>query len=125
MRVVGFAAHGQPVIYTNFSQAHDRKDTEMGMNHLMCVLEHCADSLRRRADAEAAEAAVSGGAVSGGGTGARAAVQERWVLIVDYDGFGLQDCNPKAMMGAAKLLANYPERLDTIIMLNAPWAFWG
>ena len=118
MRVVGFATHGQPVMYTNFSQAHDRKDTEMGMNHLMCILEHCADSLRRRAEAAEAEAA-------GAGLGAESAVQERWVLIVDYDGFGLQDCNPKAMMGTVKLLAHYPERLDTIIMLNAPWAFWG
>ena len=114
IRVAGFGDGGQPVIYTNFSQAHDRKDVDIGMEHLMCVLEHSADALRKKEEEASASRAKT-----------RQTSCDKWVLIADFDGFGLADCNPKAMVCTAKLLAHYPERLDTVIMLNAPWAFSG
>lgn len=107
---------GQPVVYNVFSQAHDRKDVDLGMKHLVCILEHCADALEIAAT-EATGTRLTTAPVAGAVTERC----ERWVLVADYDGFGLADCNPRVMMATNSLLAHYPERLDTIIMVDAPW----
>jgi len=145
IRPVGVASSGHPVVYTVFSQAHDRKDVEVGMRHLTCVLEHCADTLAIQAEDQETEARAlakppspSGSSLSNSsstssadGPAAAAASEgstapaEQWIWVVDYEGFGFADCNPKAMTQASKLLAHYPERLHTIMMVDAPWAFWG
>jgi hypothetical protein len=45
-------------------------------------------------------------------------------LCPNTEGFGLIDCNPKAMTMANNLLAHYPERLDTIMMVVRFLVFW-
>ena len=39
MRVIGFDVKGRPIMYSNFTHAHDRFNAESCVTHLIAVLE--------------------------------------------------------------------------------------
>jgi hypothetical protein len=104
LRIVGFNALQQPVLYTAFSQAHSRRSLAHVMDHLTYELETAARIMRKREQAGIASA-------------------ERWVLFFDFAGYSLLDNNPAPGYAAAKLMNHYPERLATAIMYDAPAIF--
>eukprot|EP00466_Bigelowiella_natans_P006187 jgi/Bigna1/91322/estExt_fgenesh1_pg.C_960058 len=100
LRVVGFDAKNRAVIYTCFSQAHDRWDADTNLKHLSWVLEQAAPLMEKRG-------------------------AQKWTWISDFHGFSTSDCSPKSMMLVKRMLAHYPERLFKAVMLDAPWIFNG
>jgi hypothetical protein len=118
MRCVGFDAEGSPVIYTCFEGATRRWNVTANMEHTTRLLEDCQKLInqRRRATGQVRE---------------RYAVtpkEEQWCLMVDFQGFGISDCDPRTGVHCAHLLAHYPERLKSAVIVDAPfgWNFlWG
>ena len=111
MRVVGFDEERRPVLYVSFGQAWDRFEPSFNVKHLQQCLESTEDLMRRRAAAAEADPARV------------APLNERWVWIVDFEGYALRDNNPRSMILTAHLLDRYPERLHKVIMYGAPWIF--
>lgn len=128
MRMIGFDARGRAVLYTCFSQAHDRFDAHANLTHLTHCLETTAAVLQQRQGEPGAEAEAVAVAAAGAVGAAAGEVQEKWVWFVDFDGYGLRDNNPRTCLLTAQLLNHYPERLAQVVMYGAPWLFgsvWG
>ena len=100
MRQVGTDGDGRPVIYTSFSQARSRFNVDENMKHLLGIMENATSLMRKRK-------------------------VEKWVWVVDFDGFSLRDCDPRSALRTADLLTCYPERLHLAILLDAPSLFSG
>lgn len=101
LRCVGFDAALRPIMYTCFSQAHDRFSPSANLAHVTWLLESVQDFLDRTGNPLC-----------------------KWTLIVDYDGYALGDNNPKTAQNTIALLAShYPERLHLAVMYGAPWLF--
>jgi hypothetical protein len=100
MRQVGTDREGRPVIYTAFSQAHNRFKPQANVQHLLAVMESATLRMRRH------------------GVG-------KWVWVVDFDGFSARDCDPRTALRTADILAHYPERLHLALLLDAPSLFAG
>ena len=43
---------------------------------------------------------------------------DKWVLVVDFHGFGLKDAHPKTSVLTLHLLNHYPERLGVCVMVR-------
>ncbi|GAB5361322.1 hypothetical protein AAMO2058_000703500 [Amorphochlora amoebiformis] len=100
LRVIGFDKDGRAIIYTSFSQAHERFDAHGNLKHLSWVLEQAVPLMDERK-------------------------ASKWSWISDFDGFGTADCSPKSMFLVKNMLAHYPERLHKAVLLEAPWLFNG
>ena len=107
LRVVGYDKDGRPIIYTNFKHAHDRWDVEANILHLTLVLETCCRILKERCKKGWNKTASS----------------RQWIFIIDFDGFGIWDQNPKTATHTIKVLDRYPELMNRVIMVNAPFLF--
>lgn len=109
MRIVGWDKLGRPINYTCFAEAHDRWDSEAVGIHVQLVLEACQNLIRQRRQRGLNPTAVSRQAV--------------WV--VDFDGFGLRDQDPRAAVITAHLLQHYPEMMSLVVLIDAPVLFNG
>jgi hypothetical protein len=103
MRVVGFDTLGRPVLYTCFSQAHDRWEPTANVKHLVEAME-CTQALINE---RGPDMNPSG----------------KWVWFVDFDGYSLADNNPHTTLLCAQMLHYYPERLGQCVLFGAPWLF--
>eukprot|EP00300_Choanocystis_sp_HF-7_P037627 c53848_g1_i1.p1 GENE.c53848_g1_i1~~c53848_g1_i1.p1 ORF type:complete len:313 (+),score=55.75 c53848_g1_i1:53-991(+) len=101
MRLAGFDDNGRAVIYSNFAHAKDRFNPTINMTHLCYLLESCLS------------------------LGKRVGWAERWVWVVDFQGFGIRDCDPRSSRLTSHLLAHYPDRLGAVLLVDAPKAFSG
>jgi hypothetical protein len=81
------------VLYTCFSQAHDRFDPISNANHLIEALE-CAQAIMGKMDPTSNPSG-------------------KWVWFMDFHGYSLGDNNPRTTMLTVDLLNYYPERLGT------------
>jgi hypothetical protein len=51
------------------------------------------------------------------------ASSRQWIWVVDFDGFGWRDQNPKVGLLTAKMMKHFPETLHMAVLINAPLAF--
>jgi len=107
LRIVGWDKDGHPVGYMNFRHACDRWDVEANMLHLTLLLDATIGLLRQRQAKNLNQTASS----------------RRWIWVIDFDGFGWRDQNPKTALRTAKLLNRYPEVMHRALLLNAPRVF--
>ncbi|CAM9280769.1 unnamed protein product [Chrysoparadoxa australica] len=99
MRIVGMTPDGRAVLYTSFASALHRFDANKNSAHLSWVslqAERILDSQKRH---------------------------HQWVSVIDFHGFSAWDCNPASAMMAAKLLSQFPERLNASILVDSPRVF--
>jgi len=112
MRVVGLDRAGRPVIYTCFSQALHRFDPAKSIEHMTRTLEDACAIMAARAKR-----------IQFASTNAIAPV-ETCVWLVDFYGYSfLKDSDPRTAILAARLLAHYPERLHSAVLVDAPSVF--
>ena len=107
MRIVGWDSHGRPIGYTCFREAHDRFDADDNLEHLELIMEATSKLLlarRKRGYNKTAES-------------------RQCVWVVDFDGFGLRDQNPRTALLTAKLLQHHPEMLCMIVLIDPPFIF--
>jgi hypothetical protein len=109
LRVVGLDKEGRPICYTCFAEAHDRWDAEANTLYVFTVLEACQRILRQR---------------RGKGLN-KTATSRQCVFVIDFDGFGLRDQNPRSAILTAKLLKHFPEFLNFVALIDAPVLFNG
>lgn len=108
MRCVGLDKEEHPVTYTCFAEAHDRFDTPAVIAHVTLLLESLMKLLKKRQSRGFNQTAES----------------RQWVWLIDFDGFSFRDNNPKLGFRVIKLLMdNYPELLNLMVFVNAPYAF--
>ncbi len=103
MRVIGFDKLGRPVLYTCFSQAHDRWEPTANVKHLIATMEHTQALINER--------------------GLDMNPSGKWVWFVDFDGYSWADNNPQTTLLCAQMLHYYPERLGQCVLFGAPWLF--
>jgi CRAL/TRIO domain len=109
MRIVGCDRDGRPISYTRFSEAHDRWDVDSNMAHIQILLESCSTILQKRRKNGYNQTADT----------------RQGVWVVDFDGFGLRDQNPRSAILTAQLLQHYPEMLHMVVCVDAPIIFNG
>jgi len=109
MRVVGNDKEGRPIVYTCFAEARDRWDNEANINHLTLLMDACDGVIRKRRAKGLNPTAAS----------------RQTVYVVDFDGFGLRDQDPRMSVMTAKLLQYYPETMGLAVFLDAPTVFYG
>jgi hypothetical protein len=97
-RTVGLDMYKRPVVYTCFSQAHDRYDPKGAFEHMMQVMETATQLMKVNK-------------------------VTRWVFLIDFNGFGLRDNNPLVGLEFIKALKLFPERLASAYIIDAPWIF--
>lgn len=108
LRIVGVDGDGRPVLYTCFSQALYRFDSDASMLHFTRTLEDACEVLAHRT-ARLGDMRVAA---------------EMCVWIIDFHGYNfIADSNPRTAVLAAQLLAHYPERLGRAVMVDAPRVF--
>jgi len=100
MRLIGFDVQQRPVIYTCFRQAKNRFNPEVNVAHLIKILEETS-AIMKLTNAE------------------------KWVWIIDFEGFGVSDCSITTASLTRQLLDYYPDRLGVCVLLDAPWLFYG
>ena len=104
MQVVALDKFQRPVIYTCFQKARDRWNVAESQEHLIQLLRETEQFL----DATYAETQ-----------------QTKWVVVIDFYGFGLWDNNPNMGLQALQLFTNFPERMGLVLLLDAPYLFLG
>jgi len=98
MRWVGTDSLGRPVAYLCFSQSPSRSDPDANLAHCVSTLEQ----MEARLDALRTPLA-------------------KWVVVLDFHGFGLRDATPLAARRLFSVLqAHFPERLALAILYDAP-----
>mmetsp|Transcript_11997 Transcript_11997/g.14674 ORF Transcript_11997/g.14674 Transcript_11997/m.14674 type:complete len:354 (-) Transcript_11997:457-1518(-) len=105
LRCVGFDLLGRPIIYTCFSQVHERHDINASMIHLTLCLEACMQMLRKRSSRGMNKTAES----------------RQWIWVVDFGcpRFAFRK-NPLMSSMTARLMQHYPEMLNSIVAVNFP-----
>jgi hypothetical protein len=109
MRIVGCDGDGRPISYTRYSEAHDRWDVDANMEHIQLLLEASCTIVQKRRKKGFNQTADT----------------RQGVWVVDFDGFGLRDQNPRPAMMTAQLLQHYPEILHVVVLVDAPLVFNG
>lgn len=109
MRVVGFDIKERPIVYTCFAEAHDRWDNEANIRHLTLLMDSCDGFIHQRRSKGLNRTASS----------------RQTVYVVDFDGFGLRDQDPRMSVMTAKLLEYYPETMGLAVFIDAPTVFYG
>ena len=108
MRIVGWDdVLERPIACTCFRQAHDRYNAADNMVHVELLLEAMTRLIHQKRKQNTT------------------AESRQAIWVIDFDGFGLWDQNPKSSVLCARLLQHYPEMLNTVILLNAPTLFNG
>jgi len=107
MRIVGFDISNRPVIYTSFLHAYDRFHPEGSAQHLEMVCEEARRIINRMFRTGVTNSAD----------------QVQWIWAIDFIGFSIRDTNPKITYYAAKMMTNFPEMLNQVILLEAPNLF--
>lgn len=107
MRIVGWDLGGRPVGYSRFSESNDRWDSELSLEHIMLLMEASGQLIRRRQQRGLNQTADTR--------------QITWVI--DFDGFGFRDQNPRTALMTAALLQHYPEMLHMVVLVDAPMVF--
>lgn len=107
MRVVGYDREGRPIVYTCFAEARNRWDNEANINHLTLLMDACDGFIRQRR-------------AKGFN---RTASSRQTVYVVDFDGFGIRDQDPRLSVQTAKLLQYYPETMGLAVFIDAPTVF--
>jgi hypothetical protein len=97
-RNVGVDLYRRPVLYTCFSQAHDRWDVRGSFEHMMQVMETSTNVMNQLG-------------------------VTRWVWIIDFNGFSIYDNNPKMALEFIKILKLFPGRLALALIVDPPWIF--
>jgi hypothetical protein len=108
MRVCGFDKDGRPTVYTCFAEARDRWDNEANLNHLTLLMDACDGSIRKRRQRGFNKSASS----------------RQTVYVVDFDGFGIRDQDPRLAVQTTKLLQYYPETMGLAVFIDAPTVFY-
>lgn len=101
MRCVGYS-EDRPVMYTCFSQANDRYNTELNIQYLTALLEAAYAMICKR---------IANGLN-------KTAASRQWVWVIDFDGFGFYDQSPSSAMQTASLMRNYPEMLSFVALVD-------
>jgi hypothetical protein len=100
LRFVAADLQGRPIAYTCYGQASNRWDPRANIAHMQRLFQDCEGWLRTR------------GTPLG-----------RWIIVVDFHGYGMADNNPRTGVYASRLLAHFPERLGLAVLYDAPWLF--
>ena len=108
LRCIGLDKRECPVMYTCYGEAHDRFDTKKVLIHMTLLLESIMRLIKQRRSEGLNQTADS----------------RKWIVLVDFDGYGLRDNNPRLGLALFKLLMDhYPEMLKTMYLINAPMLF--
>lgn len=107
MRIVGWDVDGRPVGYSRFSESNDRWDSEKSLEHIMLLMEAGGNLIRQRQR-----------------MGLNRTADTRQITwVIDFDGFGFRDQNPRTAVMTAALLQHYPEILHMVVLVDAPRVF--
>jgi hypothetical protein len=107
LRVVGWTADGRPVGFSCFRESHHRYDPEENIEHVLFVLEAMQKLVKERRKLGLNKTAAS----------------RQFVWVIDFDGFGFRDMNPRTGILAARLMANFPEFLNQLVLVDAPRSY--
>ncbi|XP_065174376.1 uncharacterized protein LOC135804434 [Sycon ciliatum] len=138
MRQIGFDRAGRTVLYTSFVQcASNSFSAEESVRHMVFLLENGVRSMQHRFHTKQQNASVqdveepaaaqddtlsnhSAASSSSSQTGRHHHVPEQWVVVLDCTGMTLAACNPRIASAVTAIIGNhYPERLGTVVTLNA------
>ena len=114
MRIIGVDKDGRPICFTSFAQSNDRWNVDANIAHMTLLMESCCQMIYNRLR------------LNGTTNNNETASSRQWIFVIDFDGFAMKDAaNPKSGVLTAKLLQNYPELMNMVILLNSPYLFSG